>query len=303
MCSALLALCVPFSAGAQEPVRDATLGPRVEPVRAWSAELLDPAGLTRFHLTTRATFSDGDSVFSDSSAAAYEARAFFRFTPGISASIVAPVGVRTADAGNHAAFGNVGLGFIIGGILSEGPGKLFRLAGGFDAYLPTATLADDGGVAQRYSAVPAIRSYEPMLYVPKLFSMRVRGHVDVTIESFTAELELGLVPGFDLRDEGGALLLFSAAVRGSFQLGAVEPFLEIANTRQIAGDGAISPPLLITPGVRFHIADIFDPAIFFSLNFEEPAAVIFGLDLATVLRPQSKAKRQEKADHDDFLDF
>lgn len=303
-CSALLALCVPFSAIAQEPAAPTPLGPPVEPVHAWSSELLDPAGLTRFHLTTRATFGDGESVFSDSSAMSIEGRVQFRFTPGFAASVTLPIGIRTSEGPTSGTLGNIALGAMLGGDLSDQPGMLIRAAGGLDVYLPSASEDDDPIIARSNTAVAAIRSYEPMLYIPKLFSFRARGHVDMTIDIFNAALELGVTPGFDLHDEGGALVLLSMAARMSLALGTVEPFLEVANTRQIAGDGAIRPPLLITPGLRLHIADVFDPAIFVSFNFEESSAVIFGIDLAAALRPgPEKPSREKKDSHEDFLDF
>jgi len=64
-----------------------------------------------------------------------------------------------------------------------------------------------------------------------------------------------------------------------------EPYLEVGAATQLFGDGEIRPPLMITPGVRLHLADIFDPALFISINPIVAPAVIFGVDLATIIRP------------------
>ena len=69
-----------------------------------------------------------------------------------------------------------------------------------------------------------------------------------------------------------------------------EPYVEVGCTPQVAGPGEIAPPFQVTPGLRLHIADLFDPAIFVSFNFIAPSAVIFGVDLASVLRPSTKGE-------------
>lgn len=273
-------------------------------ISAWSTDLVDPAGLTRVHLTTRAMFSDGKSAFAAGSAWSYEAHGSVRLTEGWAASAMIPLGMRLSAGGAQTKtfFGNAGVGITGGGYLTNGPGPLLRIAGGLDVFFPTAPEPTDLAAADAQGLIAAIRSYEPYLYVPKLLSFRLRAHSDVEIDIFTGELELGLIPAVTLSTRKDFVMLFSAAVRGSADVSeTIEPYFEIACTPQIGGKGDISPPLLLTPGVRFHIADIFDPAIFFSFNFVEPSAIVFGVDLATVVRP-TKEERKVR-DTDEFLNF
>lgn len=276
---------------------------RVLEVGPWSTDLLDPSGLTRFHIVSRGTFSDGDGVFTSATSMSYEARAHVGVAEGFAIGAVLPVGhVSRPGAASSGFLGNLALGATFGGTLSTRPGLTIRLGGGLDTYLPTTPEAAEGTIGLARSTVAAIRSSEPQLYVPELFSVRGRAHVDVTAGMFTGELELGLVPGGTVGRGGVFVLLASASARGSARVTpAVEPFLEIGASRQLAGDGEIAPPLLITPGVRFHIADAFDPSIFLSLNFVEASALVVGLDLATVIRPTLGGTSRREQDPDDFL--
>lgn len=258
---------------------------------------IDPFGISHFHLVTRSMFKDG-------SAWSAEGRVRVRLTDGVAISAVLPVGVRAGAPGTETQtfVGNIALGMSVGGLLSEGPGPQFDAAGGLDVYFPTAPGSDDPTILIARSTVAAIRSSEPQLYVPRLFSARARGHFGMTIDRFNAQLELGLVPGGTVERGGVFVMLASVAFRTSVHLGAIEPFLEADCTPQIAGKGEIAPPLWLTPGLRFHLADSFQPALFASLNFVEPSAVVIGLDLAGLFRPSKVTAREERDDHDDFLD-
>lgn len=258
---------------------------------------LDPFGISHFHLVTRGMFKNG-------SAWSAEGRVRVRLTDGVAIAAVVPVGVRagSTDADTQAFAGNVALGVSFGGLLSEGSGTQLDAAGGLDVYLPTAPSSEDRGVLIARSTVAAIRSSEPQLYIPRLFAARARGHFGVTIDRFNAQVELGLVPGGTVDRDGVFVLLASFAFRTSVHLGVLEPFLEADCTPQIAGDGDISPPWWITPGVRLHLADSFQPALFASVNFVESSAVIVGLDLAGMFRPAKVTAREDRDDRDDFLD-
>ncbi len=257
---------------------------------AWSTDLLDPDGLTRFHLTTRGLFSDGAQAISGSMAWSYEARAHIRLTKGIALSGVVPISHSIPEfERTRIVFGNVGIGGVFGRQLSTDP-LAIRLGGSLDLYFPTSPKPEVGTIA-RDTLVTAFRAYEPQLYVPRLFSARIRAHADFTIEPLTLEGELSLIPGATIGPTAQFVMLFSAAGRVSARLGSVfEPYLEAACAPQIAGAGEIAPPLLITPGLRLHIADSFDPAVFVSFNFVATSAVIFGVDLAAVVRPSTSAQ-------------
>lgn len=253
------------------------------PAVGWSTELLDPIGLTRLHLTSRA-------VFANKTGYAVEGKVQFRLTDGMALSATLPFAIDASDG----TVGNITAGFTWAGTSGD-HAEGFDFGGGLDVYLPVAGKNVGNGL------VAALRAYEPMLYVPDLFSFRARGYAAYRTPRFFAAAELGLVPAFYLEGGGGTAILLSAAGRVGATLGSVEPYLEVAATPQIAGDGEIAPPLLVTPGVRFHIADIFDPALFVSFNFVEASAIIVGLDLALAFRPGEK-DRLEKSYEDDFLD-
>ncbi|MEQ9500915.1 MAG: hypothetical protein RIT81_28860 [Deltaproteobacteria bacterium] len=270
---------------AQTATVDATEAKKQPPRPAvgWSTELLDPIGLTRFHLTSR-------GIFASRTGFGVEAKVQFRVADGVALSATLPFAIDESDG----TVGNIAAGFTWAGTSGD-HAQGFDFGGGLDVYLPVAGKNVGNGL------IAALRAYEPMLYVPDLFSFRTRGYAAYRTPQFFAALELGLVPAFSLEGEGGTSFLLSAAGRVGATLGAVEPFLEVAAAPQIAGDGEIAPPLLVTPGVRFHIADIFDPALFVSFNFVEASAIIVGLDLALAFRPGEK-DRLEKSYEDDFLD-
>lgn len=274
-------------------------------VPTFSSELLDPEGFSRFHLVTRATFSDGDSVFSSASTWSAEARAHLRLADGLALSATIPIGVLRAGAVREGFLGNVALG-VAGGLgfpLSEGTGMELRIGGAIDVYLPTAPSPDSLDLARAEGTVAAIRSYEPQLYIPRLFSFRPRLYADVILGGFQAAVELGITPGWTVKAPSQNLILFSAAGRASYQIGPyVEPYLELGGSTQIAGDGDVAPPFLLTPGVRFHIAETLDPAIFLSFNFVTPSAVIIGVDIAGAFRKRKPPRDQDLDDHDDFLE-
>ncbi len=257
--------------------------PPPRPAIGWSGELVDPIALTRFHLTTR-------GVFANKTAFALEGRAQLRITEGFALSATLPIAIGDSDGG----LGNLSAGATFATTFGDHATGV-DVGGGLDVYAPTATANVGDGL------VAALRAYEPMLYVQDLLSFRARGYFAYRTPDFHAALELGLVPGFYLEGSGDAVLLLSAAGRVGATLGVFEPYLEVGAAPQIAGVGEIAPPLLVTPGVRLHIGEIFDPALFVSFNFATASAVIVGLDLAVVIRP-SERNRLEKSYDDDFLD-
>lgn len=292
--------------GAPEPeaIAEAVAPPKPVVASGWSTDLVDPAGLTRMHLVARSTFTDGASVFSGASAWAIEAKAFINLTEGLALTAVLPFGAILGRPGapEELFLGNLGVGVTLGVPLTSGEAPRLKLGFGVDALLPTASASDEPSVGIARSTAAAIRAYEPQLFVPELLSFRLRGLTELRTDVLSAQVELGLVPGLTVNAEQDFVLLFSAAGRVSADLGVAEPFLELGCATQVSGDGRIKPPFLVTPGLRLHIADTFDPALFVSFNFVESSAVIFGLDLAAAIRPSKGPKRARSEGADDFLD-
>jgi hypothetical protein len=268
-----------------------------------SNELLDPDGRTRGHFVARASFADGQKTFSSSSLWSFEARFHVRIIEGLAATVVLPFGYLNlpAPGPQQFFFGNFSLGVAGGGRIHlasdstpESPGPLLRWGGGLEAYAPSAPRPNMGltpntqmATDSRFlaeQAVARMRSYEPELYVGDVMSFRARLHADVSFNIVTAELELGLAPAFTLTSESSFLMWFSGAGRVSVRpINEVEPYLEMGAAVQVVGKNPLSPPFLITPGVRFHFWNL-DPALFASFNFIDGKNIIFGVDLAGALR-------------------
>lgn len=282
-----------------------------------SADLLDRAGRSRFHLTGRTTFDDGVSAFSSSSVWALEAQAALRITRGLAMTFNLPFGVTAPSPGaNNFFFGNFRVGVAGGSSFvvlpsnqSRGAGTL-GFGGAFDVYAPTAPdLGDLECPGQRFCApvsqVRGIRAYEPFLYFEKLMSFRARGQVDFALDPFSAQLELGLTPGFTTRSDVDFFMFFSWALRArAFPIYEVEPFLEIGSNLQIAGPNVqiaggsldASTPVHLTLGGRFHFGTM-DPALFATLDLKN-GIFIFGVDLAGAVREVANSSSAE-----DPLDF
>lgn len=280
-------------------------------VSSWATDELDPIALTRVSLVTRATFSDGENVFSKVSAWSLEGRAHLRLNDAIALAATVPVGAISGPGdGAKLFFGNLAVGITGGSDVKgiEGPSGLgalkLRVGGGFDGYLPTAPLPKSLVMGLGQEIVSAFRAYEPQLYIPKMLSFRLRGHIEASTDVYTAAFELGLVPGFTLYDNNtGFELLLSAMARASALVTPVfEPFLEIACTPQIAGAGHIGPPLLVTPGARFHLGNTFNPSVFASLNFVAAKVIVFGVDLATLIPSGPEGKKAQRGGADEFDD-
>src|SRR5262249_44796894 len=91
-------------------------GKRPEAVPDLSSDLVDPPGLSRFPLVSRAGFSNGSKVFSSSSIWSFEGRAHIRVIEGLALSAVLPFGLRSFSDEPHKFFlGNVTAGIGGGG--------------------------------------------------------------------------------------------------------------------------------------------------------------------------------------------
>lgn len=262
-----------------------------------STELIDPAGHSRFHLVSRATFSDGESVFSDDSLWTFEARAHVRVLPGLALSATLPFGFAALSGlEREFYFGNFSLGVAGGGTIHLGepsatPGPRLHLAAGADVYAPTAPEPDEEDLSLRVAqgGVAGTRALEPWMYLSNLMSFRARAQVGLSIDVVTASLEVGLVPAFTLDTSAELVLWTSFAGRVSaLPSDALEPFVELGSAIQLSGPGDASPLFQVTPGVRLHLGG-FDPAIFVSIPLSEPTGLIFGVDLAGAFVPSRRA--------------
>lgn len=273
-----------------------------------AVELMEPLGTTRGQLLTRGLFSDGDAVFTSETAWTAEGRFHFALTPNFGLTGALPFGFVSRAARKRVFIGNVMVGGaggthidLVDPVSSPTPIRL-RLGGGIEAYLPTAPSSNATTLAG-VSLAAAMRGYEPQLFVPDLFSGRVRGQLSLSVGDLTAQAELSLVSGATIRGKTEGVFLIGGAMRASYLVTPlVEPFLELAGTTQVAGTGQIRPPFMITPGVRLHITPNFSPAVFLSANFVAAKALMFGIDLAAMATNLPSPKRRAVADEpDDFL--
>jgi hypothetical protein len=279
-----------------------------EPPRApnISMELLDPTAVSRFHLTTRFTFSDAVETFSDNAIATFEADAVIRIIRGVGIRFGIPFGLDAPKPGNDQFFiGNVHVGVEGGGTIRFGDGgwnsPRLGLGGGLDIYAPTArSLEDSLDEADRMALIRETRSYEQELYLERTTAFRARGHADFSISIVVIELELGLTPGFDIQDDRDFLMLFFWGGRVAARpIEELEPFLEIGSSLQVAGDPLngheLDTPVRMTLGLRGHFG--IDPALFVSFDFSE-GGVLFGVDIAAAFRQESRSASER-----DPLDF
>ncbi|MBK6687941.1 MAG: hypothetical protein IPG45_25935 [Deltaproteobacteria bacterium] len=287
---------------AQADIQAQIDAPPLPPLPPWSTEQLDPSGLTRFNLVTRATFADGQGPFSSSSAWSTEIRAQVRARPGLVFSGALPLGITNGyESDARLVIGNLALGASFGGVVVETPELVLRVGGGLDAYLPTAPSSETTQAALLLFG--AFRGYEVQLYLPQTLSFRGRLHVEASIGAVTLGGELGLVPAISLpRGDQGLVMLFGGAARAGINLGVAEPYLEFSGATALGGIGDVAPPVQMTPGLRLNLLDAFQPAIFVSFNFVAPDALLFGLDLASALRPTSKSRDRENPTSVDILD-
>lgn len=276
-------------------------------IEYWSSEFLDSRASTRLHLTTRFSLSDGHRVFGGGSAWSFELFGTLGVAEGVGLSARVPLGVRqpSSDEPVRAFMGNLSLGTSLGHPVELDEDIDLLFAAGLDAYLPTLGEQSPGAQARAAASVAVIRAHEPQLYIPQFLGARIRAQAGISLPGVELQLELGLVPGVTVRQDSDAVLLSSVAARVNGRLGdTVEPFVELGASFQIAGAGDVSPPVMLTPGVRLHITDFFDPAVFASINFVESAVLVFGVDIGGALRTEEPKTRQRTPHRrDDWLEL
>jgi hypothetical protein len=280
-----------------------------------ATELLDPLARTRFHLTTRFTFTDEQETFSDSSLWSFEARAVIRIFEGLGVTFGLPFGLDAPKPGDDQFFiGNIAAGVVGGGVIhlledsaDDPDAPRLGIGGALDIYGPTARKygAEDCGpelgphaFCNPVAFVRNTRSYEQELYLERSLAFRVRGHLDFSISILTGELELGLTPAVTVVEPSDFFMLFSWAFRAAARpIDELEPFVEVGSSIRVAG-GALNgddldTPVRLTVGVRGHI--ILDPALFVSFNLQD-GGVLFGIDLAAAFRGESRPESRDNLD-------
>lgn len=275
-----------------------------------SIDTMDVRGHSRFHLSTRFTFDDGNEAFSKSSLFVYEAHASIRVAEGFAIVGTLPFGLDAPNPGDNGFFvGNLRVGGTGGGVIHFGEedspvSPELGLGGAIDVYAPTAPeleLAVPGGGARRsVSAVRVLRSYDPALYLARTMAFRARAHAELNLGYVATQVELGLTPAFTLEADSEFFMLFQWMFRLAAQpVPSIEPYVELGNAIHLGSDAAfdLTLPVHLTFGVRAHMG-IADPAFFFTLDLAN-ATPIFGIDLAGILRG-----RRTRADRGDmeFLD-
>lgn len=297
------------AAAAEPTTTTATFSRRAPEGARLAVDTTDPMGDSRFQLITRALASDGRSVLSGQTAWSMEGRFFLSILDGFGVNGALPLGIVDPIIGNPQVFvGNLTVGVSGGATIILGaardpllPSPRLTIAGGVDTYLPTAPRS----AATAAALLAATHAYDPQLFLPDVLSVRTRAQLGFAYDRLRAHVELAFTPGAVVRGPSQGLLLMSATARTSYAVTeVVEPFLEISATTQLSGGGDVAPPVMLVPGARFHLAEVFSPAIFVAMNFVVPEAVIIGIDLGSA--PGNKLderRRAEAGSPDDFLDF
>ncbi len=276
-----------------------------------STELMDPAGGTRLHLTTRGSFSDGEELFTDLSFWTFDLQAFLRVQDNWSVGANLPFALYSPPGGtNQFVLGNIRVGTVAGFDVRLQPqnrdvrSARFRLGAGVDMYLPTTSTPEDESAFLGAIAVAGgrfLHNFEPELFIEDAMFFRIRAHAELSFDVVIVEGELGFSPGFTTTSDSEALLLVSWAARVSAKpTYLLDPYLEVASSFHVVGKDAAAgrdyeTNVWITPGVRFHFGQV-DPAFFVSVNVEE-TALLFGIDLAGAAREYIRVRQD-----DDFLD-
>lgn len=286
-----------------------TLAPRHSPNIA--TDLLDPKARTRFHLTTRVSASTPDDTFTDDLIrTTFDLNMYLRATRGFSVTAAMPFGLVAVKPGKDTfIIGNLRLGvaggdyFLLGTPSpDEGRTPTLGLGGAFDVYIPTARVGDEDSclLCAPVSIVRNMRAFEPESFTDDSMWFRVRGHADLALGPFLAELELGLSPGFSYGDDGEFMMVFEWAARASVDIGPyIEPYLELGSAIHVVNKSEmirlnpdlsiaqitgydLTTPAMLTIGLRAHFANL-DPAFFTSIDLRD-GLIIFGLDLAGAVR-------------------
>ncbi len=279
-----------------------------------SIDTVDPGGYSRFHLSTRAAFSDEAELLDESARWAFELTTALQLTEGLAIVATLPFGAYAPKPGANEFFvGNFRLG-IAGGTEIELPGDprsknrpRFSLGGGFDVYAPTAPEFDPIVVEpialgrDPVQAVADLRSYDPELYATRLMTFRPRLTGLFTVNVFAAQLEVGLAPAFTATNDARFLMMFHWLLHLAVQpVRYVEPFLELGSTMQVAGvepGSDLTQPVQLNLGLRTHFGPI-SPAVFCAIDLSA-GTPIFGLDFGGILYSQERGI----ARGEDPLDF
>lgn len=320
--TAALALA-PREAVAAEPptlIGEEEIGARRPPPPV-SPDLLDPAGLSRFHLVTRLSFAEGGDTFADAGTLwTFEPSLMVRLAPGIAVGGALPLALDAQSRPDDA--------FLLGNVRLSAAGGLFvpldadragvldprlHFAVGADVYLPTHTDPGPSGLGFSSRLCPSpcqarrLRAYEPALYLREAALARVRTQAAFSAAGLRIAGELGLTPGWYVQGaaEGEAIVLYGFGVRAEYVgLRAVAPFAELVGSGALQSPDRGGPPFSSAPdapdpihlslGARVHVGEVA-PALFVTLDLDEGSA-FFGLDLAGVLRPSFRPPERDAMD-------
>ena len=240
-----------------------------------------------------------------------EARLFAPATDDLTVTITLPLGIY--DPGvpelRRAFFGNAAVGVVSGRRLrlamSAAPAASVTVdvGGSFELHVPSAPRARPGPLATTMTLMAAMRGYDVQLYLPRMFSGRVRGFAAARFDALRVSAELSVTPGTTVGQGSSRALIAGGAVWASYGLtSGIVPFIELAGAAELLGAVDVQSPFTVTPGVRLHIAEAFDPAVFVSFNFDRDRAIVVGLDLARASRENAWFARRESFD-DGFINF
>jgi hypothetical protein len=261
-----------------------------------------------------------------------------RGTDHFSVAVTLPIGWEVTDGFDAIAlYGNTKLGFNFGGEVqlpglqasqSTRPIPKIGLAGALEIYAPTAldVAVQDCGARVFCSPMENLRQFrslEPELWTNDAVWFRTRWHTDFRIDIVQFDLELGLTPGVTIQDQADFVLLANWATRAAvLPVPEVELFAELgASYGVVTPDDRVFPsapgvsdfigdvrtvdddldtPVRLILGTRLHLASAsFDPAIFVSFDFDQ-ANVMFGLDLAGMIRSRPGERMRRETDPLDF---
>ena len=272
---------------------------------------LDFLATPHFSFKARALLSGAGRLVARPSAWSLEGRLFAPATDDLTLAITLPLGLY--DPGvpelRRAFFGNAAIGMVSGRQLQLplSSGATTRLpvdvGGSFELYVPSAPRRRPGPLNTTMTLMAAMRGYDVQLYLPRMFSARFRGFAAARFEALRVSAELSLVPGTTVGSgSGGTLFVGGSAWAGYEVTQNVVPFVEISGAVEAIGATDVEAPFTITPGVRLHVANAFDPALFVSLNFARDRVIVLGVDLARASRENEWFARRQSFD-DGFLDF
>lgn len=278
-----------------------------------SADLLEPSGRSRFHLTTRMSLARNNDSLDGPLAMTFVPKFWVSVLPGLAVGAVIPLGLTELPGSDQFFLGNVRLG-VMGGTfvpLSRADGgdrgPRLHFAGAFELLIPTLTppdqLCDRQGLCIGPERARALHAFDRELFFPDTLLARPRAQLAFGYRGFRIGVEGALAAGayIDGSTEGEAVMLIDFATRVSYDiLDQVEPFLELQTSRTLVHPDGIVPPSAFDPdntplqlsfGARVYVGEL-SPSLFATWDSVR-SIVFFGLDLTGVLRTTTGQRRDD----------